>query len=117
MTNLIQMFFTLSFSVNPDHRAVVYCEGLRNGTASDFNLLWNRFLNFNVGHEQITILNALGCTKDPVLLRQLLAATLTDSIRYQDKATALSSVLSGNPENVDVVYDYLTLNFNAWAEK
>jgi hypothetical protein len=55
--------------VNPDHRAVVYCEGLRAGTAVDFNLLWNRYLTINVGHEEVTILNAMGCTKNPDLLR------------------------------------------------
>jgi ERAP1-like C-terminal domain len=105
------------FRINPDHRAVAYCEGIRTADANDFEKLWQRFLNSVVDHEKITILNALGCTKEPALIQKLLSATLTDSIRYQDKNTAFLSVLSSNPENVDVVFEYVTTNYKAWSEK
>jgi hypothetical protein len=42
---------------------------------------------------------------------------LTEDIRAQDRNSALSSALGGNPENVDIVYDYVTLNMQNWATK
>jgi hypothetical protein len=40
---------------------------------------------------------------------------LTEDIRAQDRNSALSSALSGNPENVDIVYEYVTQNMGNWA--
>ena len=54
--------------VHPNYRTVVYCNGIRHGTADDFQFMWNRYLTANVAAEQLNILNALGCTQDPLLL-------------------------------------------------
>lgn len=54
--------------VHPNYRTVVYCNGIRHGTADDFQFMWNRYLNVNVAAEQLNILNALGCTQDRSLL-------------------------------------------------
>jgi hypothetical protein len=39
----------------------------------------------------------------------------TADIRNQDKNSALNSALNGNPENIDIVYDYVTQNMPAWT--
>jgi hypothetical protein len=59
--------------------------------------------------------NLLGQTY--AFFQQLLTNLLTDEVRYQDKATVFSSALSNNPENVDLVYEFLTINYNTWAAK
>lgn len=47
---------------------VVYCSVISEGTDKEWNILWNKFQMENVAAEQVTILNALGCTKQANLI-------------------------------------------------
>ena len=42
---------------------VVYCSVISEGTDQEWDYLWKKFQSENVATEQVTILNALGCTK------------------------------------------------------
>ncbi|XP_059049752.1 membrane alanyl aminopeptidase-like [Achroia grisella] len=87
-------------------RSVVYCNGLRNGDGEDYDFLWNRMLTTNLGNEERTILEILGCTSDKEKLKSYLLSVLeADSkIKVQDLTTPLSSVLK-TPSNVEVVLE------------
>lgn len=52
-----------NYRVHPDIRVPVYCVGVREGGQSEFDFLWRKYTTSNVAHEQNTILQALGCTK------------------------------------------------------
>lgn len=56
-------------SINPNLRSVVYCNALRyaNGT-EEWNFLWDRYVKTKLSTEQVTILSALGCTRNEDLL-------------------------------------------------
>lgn len=62
------MQFFLNFRINPNLRIPVYCSAIRQGAKADFDFLWEHFKSTNVAHEQIVILQALGCSKDKTLL-------------------------------------------------
>lgn len=99
--------------------------------------MWNRFLAENVAAEQVVILAALGCTKDPAILKVFLKkrnflfshfrnidfATLSlqdylekiisDSVRLQDKQAAFTSTFNNHDANVQIVLDYVIANYTA----
>lgn len=47
---------------------VVYCTVISEGSSKEWEYLWNKFKSENMASEQVTILNALGCTKHAKLI-------------------------------------------------
>ncbi|CAK1599080.1 unnamed protein product [Parnassius mnemosyne] len=93
----------------------VYCNGLRDGTETDFNFLWNRFLTHNVYTEKIQLLMVLGCTPHNNSLNTFLNAIVQDNfiIRPQDYTTAFNSAVTGNEGNTQIVFQYIRNNLAA----
>ena len=58
------------FRIPPDLRSVVYCSALSNGGEEEWEFLWDQYKNSNVATDQALILPALGCTRDPDLLKR-----------------------------------------------
>lgn len=48
----------------------MYCVGLREGDASDYNYLFNQYENSENAADMVVILRALGCTKDEASFNQ-----------------------------------------------
>lgn len=48
---------------------VVYCSVISEGSDEEWEYLWSKFQAENVAAEQVTILNALGCTKQTNLIK------------------------------------------------
>nr|ADK11709.1 aminopeptidase N [Leptinotarsa decemlineata] len=94
-------------------RNIVYCNGLRDDTSSsNWDFLWNKYLNTTIATEKITILSSLGCTKNVTLLEGYLNKTLrSDSgIRPKDRFEVFSSVLNGNTIGIDITLNFLVTN-------
>lgn len=71
ITCLYKNFMFFFFSVDPNLRSVVYCNALRYADSSDnFYFLWNKYQETKLSTEQVTILNALGCTTNASLLTE-----------------------------------------------
>jgi aminopeptidase N len=51
-------------------RSIVYCTALGHGDEKEWNFLWERYKESIITIEQVTILSALGCTKNKSLLTQ-----------------------------------------------
>jgi aminopeptidase N len=51
-------------------RSVVYCTALEHGDEKEWNFLWAHYKESIITTEQVTILSALGCTKNESLLKQ-----------------------------------------------
>lgn len=85
MTSLFNFQFSHLFficRIQPNIRAPVYCTAVREGTRQDFDFLWTKFLNTNVAHEEVTILNALGCAKSS---ETLFVSTISLSGKIENK--------------------------------
>lgn len=65
-------FLLISFPnrVPKNQRSVVYCTAMRHGTADDWDFLYKQYRKANVAAEQTTILSALGCSQDIVVLEK-----------------------------------------------
>ncbi|CAH2105877.1 unnamed protein product [Euphydryas editha] len=95
-------------------RPWVYCSGLRQGTAEDFDYFWNRFLNEELASEIVVMIQAAGCTLNQASLERFLNAIVdgNNTIRPQDLSTAWSSAISGNEENAMRMFNWLRSNIN-----
>jgi aminopeptidase N len=51
-------------------RSLVFCTALEHGGAEEWYFLWEQYQKSVITTEQVTILSALGCTKDEELLTQ-----------------------------------------------
>ena len=49
--------------ISVDLVPVIYCSVISEGSDNDWTFLWEKFQSENVNGEKVTILNALGCTK------------------------------------------------------
>jgi aminopeptidase N len=93
-------------------RSIVYCNGLKNSESDqetgNWDKLWGKFAGSSVANEKVTILTALGCTKNTDLLKKYLEKSITgDAIRKQDKSMVFNAVLSGTTEGVQISLDFL----------
>ncbi|KAJ2952360.1 hypothetical protein O0L34_g4645 [Tuta absoluta] len=95
-------------------RPWVYCEGLRQGNADDWNFFWDQFLQNDLANDQIIMLQNAGCTANQASLERYLdeIVSLNDTVRPQDMATALNSAISGNQGNELIVFEWLKRNIN-----
>ncbi|XP_067625622.1 membrane alanyl aminopeptidase-like isoform X2 [Eurosta solidaginis] len=96
-------------------RSVVYCNALRYGNESDYDTLFQKFLKSNSATEKTLIISSLGCVKNIDLIEKYFWAIISDDIRRQDKASALSSLYTSNNENVAPVFKLVTDNFEKLA--
>ncbi|KAG8235177.1 hypothetical protein J437_LFUL015483 [Ladona fulva] len=56
--------------VAPDLREVVFCNGIRYGSTSEWEFAWQRCLNSNASTERDFLLDSLGCTREIPLLEK-----------------------------------------------
>ncbi|XP_058833105.1 aminopeptidase N [Topomyia yanbarensis] len=109
-------------SSNPvprDLRSVVYCNAIRNGKETEWNFLWKRYLNSNVGSEKVMIIGSLSCTREIWLVERFLQWSLnsTSGVRKQDTTILFSGVAKSDVgyhlaksffvDNVQQIYSYL----------
>ncbi|KAK3928579.1 Aminopeptidase N [Frankliniella fusca] len=107
--------------IPPDHRALVYCYAIRHGKSQDWHWLWQRYLRSNVASARVTILGALGCSRDLWVLRRYLEWSIDkeSGVRLQDSAYVFSAVASsevGYPIAKDFLYtrtESITKHFGA----
>ncbi|KAF9798704.1 hypothetical protein SFRURICE_007034 [Spodoptera frugiperda] len=97
-------------------RPVVYCTGLRHGSAEDYDFLWNRMVNTNLANEVWVIGDALGCTSDENRIRSYLTSMTVENspIKTQDLTVPLTSVLR-TYGNRHIVMDALKSNYTLWS--
>ncbi|KDR22501.1 Aminopeptidase N [Zootermopsis nevadensis] len=93
-------------------RSLVFCTALENGGEEEWNLLWERYQESVITTEQVTILSALGCTRNQSLLAQYLEKSIdgTSGIRKQDASSVFSAVYS-NPDGVATAFNFLKDKF------
>lgn len=99
-------------------RSAIYCTAIREGDDREWNFLWERYLNSNVGAEKAMILSTLGCTKQPSLLIRYLewAHDPKSAIRKQDSSTVFTSIASSSTGYL-IARDYLFQNIKQIYEQ
>jgi len=80
--------------ISPNLKSTVYCTAIAAGGEQEWNFLWEKYLDSNVGTEKATILSSLGCSKEVWILSRYLdmAFTVDSGIRKQDSSRVFGAV-------------------------
>lgn len=82
-----------AYPIAPDTRIVAYCQGIKNGTDDDYEQMRELYKQTNDQVEKNRFGYALTCTRNVILLEQLLNTTLAnDYIRLQDASRFISNI-------------------------
>ncbi|CAF1400989.1 unnamed protein product [Adineta ricciae] len=101
------------YSINPDFRTIVYCQGIKNGTVEDYKFIESRYKQTNDQVEKNRFGSALACTRDFTLLEHLLYETLkNDYIRLQDSSTFIGRI-STQPGGQNLTWQFVS---QRWPE-
>jgi aminopeptidase N len=98
--------------ISPNLKSVIYCTAIRMGGEAEWNFMWQRYLESNVGSEKDLFMFALGCTRETWLLSRYLnwASSSNSRIRKQDMTRVFGSVAS------NIIGQPIAFNFfrNKW---
>ncbi|XP_056137151.1 aminopeptidase N-like [Lampris incognitus] len=93
--------------IHPNLRSTVYCNGIAEGGAAEWEFAWKQFKNTSIAIEADKLRYALACTKKPWLLNRYLEYTLDpDMIRKQD-ATSTIVYIAGNVIGQSLAWDFV----------
>ncbi|CAF1156557.1 unnamed protein product [Didymodactylos carnosus] len=102
-----------TYSINPDYRSTVYCQGVKSGTDDDYNFILNKYKLSNDQVEKNRFGYALTCTRNERLLGELLNDTLKgEYIRLQDSSTFIGRI-SVQPGGQKLTWKFISTR---WAE-
>ncbi|CAF3448231.1 unnamed protein product [Rotaria socialis] len=82
-----------AYPIAPDSRTVAYCQGIRSGTTDDYEHMRELYKRTNDQVEKNRFGYSLTCTKNAILLEQLLNTTLANEyIRLQDASRFINNI-------------------------
>lgn len=97
-------------------RDVLYCAALRSGNSNDFNFVWNRVLTTDNANTRNFLINALGCSTAPRLLREYLRSSLDSTndneigYRAGEQVRVFSAVYQNGLMGLELALDFLFEN-------
>ncbi|KAL4150039.1 hypothetical protein QTP88_003885 [Uroleucon formosanum] len=104
---LFKRFLDDKVQPHPDIRYTVYYYGMSKGNESEWNRLWDLFLNEQEPQEKIKLMVALTASKETSILTRLLQNAKNESyVRSQDYFIILSQI-SRNPVGTQLVWNFL----------
>lgn len=101
-----------AYVIPADMAYLTYCSEIKTASQEEWNFLYTRYLQTDTPSEKTTLLRALGCSRDPDILKNFLSIAFDSperKIRTQDLKTMFASV-AGNPVGYAVARDYLYAN-------
>ncbi|XP_017020701.1 membrane alanyl aminopeptidase [Drosophila kikkawai] len=114
--NKAKSYFQSLATVPKNIRATVYCVGLREGGAAEFQALYDKFKAETVATEETLLQNSFGCVKSQELIERVFNLIISDEIRRQDKSSVLATLYTENNENVSPVFALVTKQHEELAE-
>ncbi|XP_058118583.1 membrane alanyl aminopeptidase-like [Anopheles ziemanni] len=100
-----------SVKIHPDLRDIVYCEGVRKGSAIQFDFLLNRYQTSNATKERDLILKGLSCVEENDLIHKYLSFMLSPNMSEN-----LWRSVVNNPRMVSSAITYIVENSEALME-
>jgi len=94
-----------------DIRAVVYRTAARHGTRSDVDLFIQKFHEADRSEEKQLVLSALASFSDYNLIQEILAWSMTDAVKLQDRVGLIVGVARSGPEGKLAAWNFFKANF------
>lgn len=100
------------FRIPPNLKYIVYCTAIKHGNHHEWNFALDRYLNTTVSSEKEILMQALGCTREPLILSKYLEMSITEKgpIRKQDAFRVFASV-SNNIRGQSIAFYFLVNNW------
>ncbi|XP_025417554.1 glutamyl aminopeptidase-like isoform X2 [Sipha flava] len=108
---LFKTFLDNKIKPNSDIRSSVYYYGILNSNVSEWEKVWNLYLNEQEPQEKVLLIKALTASKDPQILTRLLEYSKNESyVRSQDYISVLMYI-GNNHIGSSLVWDFVR---NEW---
>lgn len=103
---------TFACSISPNLKSLVYCNAIKYGDQTEWEFAWEQFQKTSVPSEKEILLSALGCSREPWILRRFLERALTDEfgIRKQDVFRVFAAI-SNNVQGQPIAFDFIRDNW------
>lgn len=107
----------LFFRISPNLKNMVYCTAVKYGAEMEWEFLYERFLKATVSSEKEIILSALGCSREPWILRRYLERSMSDKygVRKQDVFRVFAAI-SANIIGQPIAFDFIRENWKRMKE-
>ena len=102
--------------IEPDLESVTYCNGLRAASQPLFQAVWTMALDPVNSASKAFMMNSLGCSYNPDLIRTYLASSINPNIEYNaaDRAQVFSAIYTnGGSSGYELVLDFVAENYVA----
>ncbi|XP_026815475.1 glutamyl aminopeptidase-like [Rhopalosiphum maidis] len=104
---LFKQFLDDEVKPNPDIRHTIYYHGMAQGNASEWDRLWELFLNEQEPQEKNKLMEALTASKETEILTRLLQRAKNESYVSSNDYFTIISHISRNPVGTQLVWDFL----------
>lgn len=107
LTNALHGGFT-----PPNLKKAIYCDGLHAGDRKEFMFLWNKMLETQDQAERELIIQCLGCSVNPGILRELLDSLIggnDKNYREEERLSILESVYLENAVGLQQTMEFLKI--------
>ncbi|XP_011878756.1 PREDICTED: endoplasmic reticulum aminopeptidase 1-like isoform X2 [Vollenhovia emeryi] len=95
--NLFQEWISKGKRIAPNIRNIVYMAGIKFGEESDWQHCWQVYLKTQIQSEKLSMLQALGATMDPWLLKRYLQLSLNRSLLNAQEVNTVITSVAANP--------------------
>ncbi|KAJ8035811.1 Aminopeptidase N [Holothuria leucospilota] len=99
--------------VSPNLRSDVYCYGIREGSAEEWEFGLTQYLESTDSAEKSKWLYALSCSREPWILSRYLSYSLDPSIVRQQDARSVISYISSNYVGRALAWDFFRSEYDA----
>lgn len=108
----LQKMIETNSSLAPDVTASIYCHGLRGGSDAAFMFMLNKMQFSEDPAEREMIIEALGCSQNPSLLRMYMHSAFAPGSPHQsiEKYHILRSVVHNGQLGLELTIEFLTNN-------
>ncbi|GJQ73764.1 hypothetical protein Trydic_g18705 [Trypoxylus dichotomus] len=119
-TRIFNDWIISSTPIQPDSQNFVFCNGLRNTTAENWNTTLQRYSTLREDTQRTRIAQGLGCAANVTTLQRLLnlLTAIDGQFSQSDKLPVVTSVYTNNGvTGVNVVLQWLAQNFTAIEQR
>lgn len=96
----------------PDLKSIVYCTAIKHGDNQEWDFAWDRYSNTTIPSEKETLIQALGCSREPWILSRYLERSILENgqIRKQDVFKVFASV-ANNVWGQSIAFNFIKENW------
>lgn len=111
-TQRLQTMIDTGIVIEPDLVAPIYCNGMRNASASLFESMQGKLLSSTAQADRNAIITGMGCTQNQELFRNFLSFALTEgSLTTTERSRIFTSGINTGEASIRTLVEFLSENY------